>query len=67
MQGPALQNFDWQPIADGPLVDAADPNLAPDEDFRGFSRQVGAGPDIGAIELGAELADIILRDGFEAP
>ncbi len=67
VQGPTLQNFDWQPVAGGPLVDAADPILAPDEEFRGLSRPVGAGPDIGAIELGAELADIIMRDGFEAP
>jgi len=67
VQGPALENFDWQPITDGPVVDAADSDLSPDEDFRSLSRPAGGAPDIGAIEQGAEPIDIIFRDAFEAP
>ena len=67
VQGPALENFDWQPIADGPLVDAADPNVSPGKDFRTFLRPAGDGPDIGAVESGAEPPDIIFRDAFEVP
>jgi len=67
VQGPALENFDWQPIADGPLVDAADPNVSPNNDFRTFLRPAGNGPDIGAVESGAEPPDIIFRDAFEVP
>ena len=67
VQGPALENFDWQPIADGPLVDAGSSGLSPGEDFRSFLRPAGNGPDIGAVESGAEPPDIIFRDAFEVP
>ena len=67
VQGPALEDFDWQPIADGPLVDAADPNVSPDKDFRTFLRPAGNGPDIGAIEHGADAAVLRLNAGLDAP
>lgn len=49
----SLSAFDPIPLENSPLIDAADASLAPNVDFRGFSRFVGDGPDIGAIEFGA--------------
>jgi len=65
VQNSSLQNFDWTPISSGPLVDSADLSLAPTTDFFRLARTAGSGPDIGAIELGAEPVEIIFRDTFE--
>jgi hypothetical protein len=48
-----LAGFDPAPLAGSPLVDAAAAALAPADDLRRNLRPSGAGPDIGAIELGA--------------
>jgi hypothetical protein len=49
----SLAGFDGQPLANSPLIDAANANFAPLLDYRGRLRNVGNGPDIGAIEFGA--------------
>lgn len=51
------------PLAGSPLVDAADPVLFEALDQRGGSRPAGAGPDIGAVEVGAAPAERCLGDG----
>ena len=48
-----LASFDPEPGPDSPLIDRADPVFAPPMDFNRLARDVGAGPDIGAIEWGA--------------
>ncbi len=40
------------PLSGSPVVDAADPASIPPVDQRGFPRPAGAGPDIGALEVG---------------
>jgi hypothetical protein len=48
-----LAAFDPTPKAGAAIIDAASAALAPDTDYYNYRRHVGAGPDIGAIELGA--------------
>jgi hypothetical protein len=50
------------PSENSPLIDAADPVTAPDEDILGQPRTGGAGPDLGCLELGVGQ---IFADGFE--
>lgn len=49
----ALDSFDPAPRSTSPLIDAANPVLAPSEDFRRLARPAGNGPDIGAVEYAA--------------
>jgi hypothetical protein len=51
-----LTGFDATPLAASPLLDVASATLAPIDDLRRNLRPSGAGPDIGAIELGAASA-----------
>src|SRR5699024_8995616 len=50
----SLTDFDPQPIEGSPLIAAANASMAPDNDFSNLPRGVNGGPDIGAIEYGAE-------------
>jgi PKD repeat protein len=50
----SLDSFDPNPTAGSLLIAAADPSLAPDNDFNDLARGVNGGPDIGAFEYGAE-------------
>ena len=50
----SLDNFDPQPTQDSPLIAAANAALAPETDFNDLLRGVNGGPDIGAIEYGAD-------------
>jgi hypothetical protein len=51
-----LGGFDPTPLAGSPLVDAAAVATAPLDDLRRNLRPTGAGPDLGAIELGGSPA-----------
>jgi hypothetical protein len=73
----SYNGFDPMPLAGSPLVDNASTNAAPGHDYRRYSRNVGQGPDIGAIERGASSAGggtpppggvnaLIFRDSFQA-
>lgn len=42
---------DFTPLPGSPAIDAGEPDLAPEVDFFGNPRNVGDGPDIGAIEV----------------
>lgn len=42
---------DFTPLPGSPAIDAGDPEFAPEVDYFGNPRNVGAGPDIGAIEV----------------
>ena len=53
----SLAGFDAAPLSDSPLIDNADTRFAPPEDFHNLARNVGAGPDIGAVEWGTEETD----------
>jgi hypothetical protein len=48
---------DFMPAKGSPLVDVADPKTAPADDFDLAMRPVGAGPDVGAYELRADLSN----------
>ncbi len=66
----SLGAFDPEPLSSGPLIDTASTLLAPPDDFHGWSRTVGNGPDIGAIEYGAgepavDDSDRIFRSRFD--
>ncbi|MFL6197992.1 MAG: right-handed parallel beta-helix repeat-containing protein [Thermoanaerobaculia bacterium] len=43
---------DYRPPAGSPAIDQAVPSYAPGIDFDGLTRPLGAGPDIGAFEVG---------------
>jgi hypothetical protein len=47
-----LAGFDPAPLAGSPLIDGATAALAPGDDLRRNLRPAGAGPDIGAVEVG---------------
>jgi hypothetical protein len=49
-----------------PLIDTGTTALSPSDDFRALPRPSGNGPDIGAIELGAQVQefDRIFQSGF---
>jgi hypothetical protein len=47
-----LSGFDAEPLSDSALIDNANYNFAPEVDFHNLARDIGAGPDIGAIEWG---------------
>lgn len=53
----SLDHFDPEPSASSLLIDTADSLLAPAEDFRRWARPAGNGPDIGALERGAQDQD----------
>ncbi len=50
----SLSSFDAEPLSDSALVDSADGHYAPPVDFHNLARDVGDGPDIGAVEWGTE-------------
>lgn len=54
LEDASLSTFSAEPISDSPLIAAADAGLAPDNDFHNLPRGAGGGPDIGAIEYGAQ-------------
>jgi hypothetical protein len=69
--------FDPTPASGSPLIDNASSAVAPATDYRNYSRNVGHGPDIGAIERGASSAGggtpppggqsaVVFRDSFQA-
>ena len=62
--GPQLGSFDPEPLPTSPLIDAATSLLAPSDDFRRLARPAGDGPDIGALEYGAQDNDRIFMDCF---
>ena len=59
----SLQTFDAQPVTGSPVIAAADTARAPENDYFDLPRGVGGGPDIGAIEFGAQADEsaIILK------
>jgi len=59
-----LSGFDAYPLPGSPLIDAANPVFAPLLDFHSLQRTAGSGPDIGAMEFGAQANDQIFRDAF---
>jgi hypothetical protein len=52
-----------------PALDAGNNGLGFDTDQRGAGhpRVIGAEADIGAVEMGANAADLVFRDGFDTP
>lgn len=50
----SLSSFDAEPLSDSALIDFADNRFSPAQDYHNLARDVGAGPDIGAIEWGTE-------------
>ncbi len=48
----SLASFDAEPLSGGALVDSADYAFAPAMDYHNLARDVGGGPDIGAVEWG---------------
>ena len=62
-----LTGFDATPLAASPLLDVASATLAPSDDLRRNLRPSGAGPDIGAVELGAAGAPAPSPDPAPAP
>ena len=63
----SLSSFDAEPLSDSVLIDNADIIFAPPEDFHNLSRDVGAGPDIGAIEWGTVEDDMPVDDSNDPP
>ncbi|MFU8833395.1 MAG: PKD domain-containing protein, partial [Wenzhouxiangella sp.] len=53
----SFSGFDPEPRSDSPLIDHANNSFAPPVDFFNLARGVGDGPDIGAVEWGAEEDD----------
>ena len=54
----SLSSFDAEPQSDSVLIDNANSDYAPAVDFFNLARDVGAGPDIGAIEWGTVQDDL---------
>ena len=50
-------SYDYTPVADSGFIDTANAAYAPDSDIFGGLRPFGAGPDRGAIEVGALPSD----------
>ncbi len=65
--GPGLADFDPEPLAGSPLIDAGLGALAPDDDHRSVARDTF--PDIGAFEFGAGggggTGVQVFRNGFD--
>ncbi len=57
LENDSLQDFDAEPTSGSPVIASADPSLAPENDFYGMPRGTSGGPDIGAIEYGAESGE----------
>jgi PKD repeat protein len=55
----SLAGFDAQPLGGSPLIDAANIELAPLQDYYNHSRETDGSPDIGAIEWGAGPAPTV--------
>lgn len=53
----SLSGFDAEPLSSSGLIDSADSSFAPQSDFHNLARDVGDGPDIGAIEWGTVADD----------
>jgi hypothetical protein len=54
--GSVAATTDFMPVAGSVLVDTGDAMLSAPDDFDVAARPVGSGPDVGAYELGADLA-----------
>ncbi|QOC22043.1 PKD domain-containing protein [Wenzhouxiangella sp. AB-CW3] len=63
----SLSSFDAHPLSDSALIDSADYTFAPPVDFHNLARDVGAGPDIGAIEWGTVKDDTPVDDSDGPP
>ncbi len=63
----SLASFDAEPLSDSPLIDFADINFAPSVDFHNLARDVGTGPDIGAIEWGTAEDDTTVDEPSNPP
>ncbi len=61
----SLSSFDAEPLSDSLVIDYADVNLAPGDDFHNLARDVGNGPDIGAIEWGTVEDDTTVNEPSE--
>ena len=72
----SLSSFKPTPASGSPLVDVASTTFAPGNDYYGRARPAGAGPDIGAVEMGASgggtaptppppSSGSVFRSGFE--
>jgi hypothetical protein len=69
----AYSGFNPTPLAGSPLIDAANRSTATSSDYYNFARTAGAGPDIGAVELGGGGGAVpppassarVFADGFQ--